>query len=58
MVDIWPPVPTRVWLSILVPTETGWRLWRDQLIEPSDPELEVPEFSPPSAEDQPREPQV
>lgn len=42
--------PTRTWLSIMVPTDAGWRLWRDELIEPNDPELEVPDIAPPGAE--------
>ena len=45
--EVLPDTPTRTWLSIMVPTEVGWQLWRDQLIEPSDPELEVPDVPPP-----------
>lgn len=39
----------RQWLSIMVPTNAGWLLFRDQLIEPSDSELVVPP-APPSPE--------
>jgi hypothetical protein len=39
----------RQWLSIMVPTDAGWMLFRDQLIEPNDSELEVPQ-APPSPE--------
>ena len=32
----------RQWLSIMVPTDAGWMLFRDQLIERGDSELDVP----------------
>lgn len=52
-------VPTRVWLSIMVPTDVGWQLWRDQLIEPGDPDLQVPDvLPPPSANPVPRTPEL
>ena len=50
-------VPTRSWLSIMVPTDAGWMLWRDQLIEPSDPELEFPDAPPPPGADAATRPQ-
>ena len=54
-----PAVSTRTWLSIMVPTDVGWQLWRDQLIEPSDSELEVPDVPPPpGADDDRRDPGV
>ena len=52
-------IDTRVWLSIMVPTDVGWRLWRDQLIEPSSPDLRVPEVPPlPSSDPVPRAPEL
>jgi hypothetical protein len=52
-------IPTRTWLSIMAPTDVGWQLWRDQLIEPNDPELQVPNIAPPAGADaDPRPPQV
>lgn len=52
-------IGTRVWLSIMVPTDVGWQLWRDQLIEANDPELEVPDVPPPPGNDvEPRTPEV
>lgn len=42
-----PGVPVRTWLAIMVPTDVGWQLWRDQLIDPSDTELQVPDVPPP-----------
>lgn len=41
----------RQWLSIMVPTEAGWMLFRDQLIEPGDSELEVPALPSPDTVD-------
>jgi len=53
-----PATPTRSWLSIMVPTNVGWLLWRDQLLDPSNG-LEFPEVPPPpSNDDVEREPQV
>lgn len=46
-------VGNRQWLSIMVPTDVGWLLYRDQLIEPGNQELPVPD---PNADD--RKPQV
>ena len=52
-------IPTRSWLSIMAPTDVGWQLWRDQLIEPNDAELQVPDISPPPGADaDPRPPGV
>ncbi len=51
-------IPTRTWLSIMVPTDVGWQLWRDQLIEPNDAELQIPDISPPGADADPRQPEV
>jgi len=48
----------RQWLSIMVPTEVGWLLYRDQLIEPNDSELEVPPLSPPSPDAPERKPEL
>ena len=41
-----PGVQTRTWLSIMVPTDVGWQLWRDQLLDASNG-LEVPDVPPP-----------
>ena len=41
----------RQWLSIMVPTEAGWLLFRDQLIEPGDTELDVPALPDPETVD-------
>ena len=46
-----PSVATRAWLSIMVPTDVGWQLWRDQLIEPNDAELKTPDLPPPPGAD-------
>jgi len=40
------PTPTRRWLSIMVPTDVGWQLYRDQLID-SSRGLETPDVPPP-----------
>lgn len=53
-----PGVPTRAWLSIMVPTDVGWQLWRDQLIEPNDSELETPDLPPPGADGERPQPEV
>lgn len=59
VVDGYEAVPVRAWLSIMVPTDVGWQLWRDQLIEPNDSELQVPDVPPPpGAESEPRPPDV
>ena len=50
VLEVGPATPTRAWLSIMVPTDVGWQLWRDQLIEPNDEELETPELAPPGAD--------
>jgi len=50
IIEVRPQVGTRAWLSIMVPTDVGWQLWRDQLIEPNDPELQTPDVPPPPAE--------
>lgn len=50
VVDVRPPVSRRAWLSIMVPTDVGWQLWRDQLIEPNDAELETPDVPPPPSQ--------
>lgn len=53
-----PGVETRSWVSLMVPTEVGWLLWRDELIDPSDSELEIPDLTVPGpASGQPK-PQV
>lgn len=53
------PVSPRDWLSIMVPTDAGWQLWRDQLIEPGDPELQTPDVPPPPGlGDQERTPEL
>ncbi len=46
-----PPLPTRTWVAIMVATDVGWQLWRDQLIDPSDAELQVPDVPPPPGAD-------
>lgn len=53
-----PEVPPRAWLSIMVPTEVGWQLWRDQLLDPSETSLRPPEFTQPSAGERDRDPQL
>lgn len=54
-----PAVPTRAWLSIMVPTDVGWQLWRDQIIEPNDAELQTPDVPPPPGADAtPRPPEL
>ena len=59
IVDSYQAVGTRAWLSIMVPTDVGWQLWRDQLIEPNDSELETPDLPPPpGAETEQRKPEV
>ena len=40
----------RQWLSIMVPTEAGWMLFRDQLIERGDSELDVPALPDPDTD--------
>ena len=50
-----PGTATRQWLSIMVPTDVGWLLFRDQLIEPNDSELEVPEQVVPGPSDDSRQ---
>lgn len=49
---------TRSWVSIMVPTDVGWLLWRDELIEPGDPELEIPDLELPAPDDGQPRPQV
>lgn len=46
VVERQPPVGERTWLSIMVPTDVGWQLWRDQLLDASNG-LEVPDVPPP-----------
>jgi hypothetical protein len=59
VVSTHPGIPTRTWLSIMVPTDVGWQLWRDQLIEPNNAELQVPDISPRRGADAgPRPPEV
>lgn len=54
-----PGFPTRTWLAIMVPTDVGWQLWRDQLIDPSDDELRVPDVPPPPGDpEDTRKPEV
>ena len=50
--------PPRAWLSIVVPTDVGWQLWRDQLIEPNDSELQTPEIPPPGSDVTTRPPEL
>lgn len=47
VLDVEPGLPARTWLAIMVPTDVGWQMWRDQLIDPSDAELQVPDVPPP-----------
>ena len=59
ILEVQPGFPSRTWLSIMVPTDVGWLLWRDELIEPSDSELEVPDIPPPpGADEDQRTPEV
>lgn len=58
VLDVRPASGTRTWLSIMVPTEVGWLLWRDQLIDPRDSELEVPDLELPSPDAGKPKPQV
>jgi len=59
VLEVQPGYPSRTWLSIMVPTDVGWLLWRDQLIEPSNSELEVPDVPPPpGADEDQRTPEV
>jgi hypothetical protein len=51
-------IATRTWLSIMVPTEVGWLLWRDALIDPSNPDVEVPDFAVPDPDASKPKPQV
>ena len=58
VLTILPGVATRTWLSIMVPTDVGWQLWRDQLLDASNG-LEVPDVPPPPGRsDQGRTPEV
>ena len=50
--------PTRQWVAIIAPTDVGWLLYRDQLIDPGDPELEVPAPTPPRDDAERRLPEV
>lgn len=53
-----PPTSTRSWLSIMVPTDVGWQIWRDQLLDASNG-LEVPDVPPPPGRnDQDRTPEL
>lgn len=54
VIDESPALPPRDWVSILVETEVGWLLWRDQLIEPGDAELNRPDTVPAPETDRPR----
>jgi len=59
VIAVEPGFPTRTWLAIMVPTEIGWQLWRDQLIDPSDSELRVPDDPPPPGDpEDTRKPEV
>lgn len=49
VLDIDRSVATRQWLSIMVPTDVGWLLYRDQLIEPGNLELPLPDSADPDA---------
>jgi len=52
VIEVDSAIPTRQWLSIIVPTNVGWQLYRDILIDPSSTEFEVPEdFAPPTNDD-------
>jgi len=41
-----PATEVRTWLSIMVPTDVGWQLWRDQILDQSN-SLEFPDVPPP-----------
>ena len=58
VIDRWDGVGARQWLSIMVPTDVGWLLYRDQLIEPGNIELPVPDQAPPAPGDSRRTPEV
>lgn len=58
VLDRKPAIEARQWLSIMVPTEVGWQLYRDELIEPFDHELEVPDVGPPAPGTDSRKPQL
>ena len=58
VLNVTPAVDERAWLSIMVPTDVGWQLWRDQLIEPNDAELQTPEVPPPGESDDRRKPEL
>lgn len=51
VLDLYGGAGARQWLSIMVPTEAGWMLFRDQLIERGDSELEVPPLPSPETPD-------
>lgn len=37
-----PGTPLRDWVAILAPSDVGWQLWRDHLIEPGDQDFTTP----------------
>jgi hypothetical protein len=46
VLDTIPGIPTRNWVSIMVETDVGWLLWRDQVIDSSTTDLETPDRVP------------
>lgn len=59
LLGVEPGYPTRTWLAIMVPTDVGWQLWRDQIIDQTVPDLEVPELDPlPGEVDDQRKPEL
>jgi len=56
--EMQPPVPTRSWLAIMVPTDVGWQLYRDELIDISRGLVTPDVPPPPGPSDDAREPQL